>query len=143
MIRTTVAAAGAMLVLAACSSSGTGHVTEPAGLRRADTFAATGDATALTQVADKTIRAPGGCEQPNWYATVGPTITGRQLAADELAFFKQHTDLNRGSCGAFLYVTHPGDQLGVGYTAGAVIDQDGVLELRLGALGPDAYTFRY
>lgn len=81
-----------------------------------------------------------GCRRPNWYGWT--TSSGRQLAADELAWFVNHT--SPGSCPAYLYLFRDATQTHrSGYNAGAVIYDDKTLELDVGTIidGP-MYRFR-
>lgn len=90
-------------------------------------------------IAWSTTKPFEGCPRPNWYGWT--TSTGRQLAADELAWFIAHA--SAGSCPSFLYLFHDATQSHrPGYNAGAVIHEGG-LELDVGSMiDGSMYDFR-
>jgi hypothetical protein len=85
--------------------------TRPSQLRTRQTtigeataLAITGDASAIHIVRSEK-RPHGSCERPSMYATAEAGLTGRGLAAAELAAFKNHSSLS-AECPAYMYVFH-------------------------------------
>jgi hypothetical protein len=138
MIRQAILIAAIVVAAGACSSSTvrTQHspsvssqskssttsaaaVYPPTTLAEVRSFAATGDASQIHEFSSDSRGLPS-CPTPNIYATVAPTLTGRQLAADALAFFVQHSLLG-AQCQAALFLFHgKAENTGSGYTAGRV-----------------------
>ena len=89
-----------------------------------------GDESAIHIV--RTITKPfEGCARPNAYGWT--TATGRQLAADALAWFVDHMPSDP-NCSAFLYLFHDASQTGrSGFNAGAVIYDGGLLDVDVGS----------
>lgn len=82
-------------------------------------FAQTGDASAIHAFASDSKGLPS-CPTPNLYATANPGITGRQLEADESAFFVERGLLDQ-PCSAFLFLFNsPTEDQSGGYTVGRV-----------------------
>lgn len=119
----------------------------PATLQQLKALAASGDPAQIVPFKTNTEGSPS-CPIPNVYATVSTAVTGRQLAADETAFFIQK-GFFRNPCGAAVFVFHDrAENTGNGYTAGRVfLDNGGPpfnLEVDVGSTidGP-AFTLRY
>jgi hypothetical protein len=91
-------------------------------------FAATGDATQVTEVDSNNEGLPS-CPQPNLYVTVSSGLTPREVEADLAAFFVQNGLLGN-QCGAFVFAFHSEADYHAhqndGYTVGRVaLDTNG------------------
>jgi len=76
----------------------------PTTLNQFKAFAGTGDSTAIHAFFSDTKGSPS-CPKPNISATADPGVTGRQLEADESAFFLQRGLVDQ-PCSAFLFLFH-------------------------------------
>lgn len=105
------------------ASSATRSSFPPNTLAAFRAFAATGDASQVTQVASVTDGLPT-CPQPALYVTVSSGLSGRALEADLSAFFAQKGLLNN-RCGAVVFAYHSESDYRAnrdnGFTAGRVI----------------------
>lgn len=94
----------------------------PTTLAGFQSFAATGDASQVHQVASGSEGLPS-CPEPNFDVTVSPSLTGRALEADLSAFFVQQGVLS-SQCQAFVFAYHSESDYQAhkddGFTAGRV-----------------------
>jgi hypothetical protein len=112
-------------------------------------FAQTGDASQIHPFSSNSEGLPS-CPTPNIYATVSPAVTGRQLQADESAFFVEQNFENK-PCQAALFVFHnASENNGSGHTAGRVFlspNSSGPahnLEVAAGDVSdPDSFNFNF
>lgn len=96
---------------------------------KAQRVAAHGDASAIHLVR-MTYKPWEGCDRPNAFGWT--SAGGRQLAADELAWFVQSMPSNP-NCSAFLYLFHDAFQTRrTGFNTGAVIYDGGLLIVHVG-----------
>lgn len=91
-------------------------------------LAAKGDASAVHEFHSESVGLTGACPQPKREVTVDPSITGKQLAEDLLAYFYGNQLDN--PCGSVVFAYHTqAEANGDGYTAGRVLfdtaNQDG------------------
>ena len=95
----------------------------PTTLAGFQSFAATGDASQLHEVASVSEGLPS-CPQPNRIVTASPEVTGRALEADLSAYFVQNGLLSN-QCGAVVFAYHSMSDYQAnkdnGFTAGRVI----------------------
>lgn len=82
-------------------------------------LAAEGDASAIHGFKSESVGLIGACPQPKRLITVDPGITGRQLAADLLAYF--YSEQLDSPCGSIVFAYHQqAEESGDFYTAGRI-----------------------
>lgn len=103
------------------TSAPTSHVAQYPPKTQADlrALAALGDASQVHEFHSESVGLTGACPQPKRLVTVAPSITGKQLAEDLLAYFyAQKLD---SPCGSIVFAYHTQDEAnGDGYTAGRI-----------------------
>ena len=81
-------------------------------------LAAQGNASAIHEFHSESVGMTGACPQPKRLVTVAPNVTGKQLAADLLAYFYgQHLD---NPCGSLILAYHTQSESGDTFTAGRI-----------------------
>jgi hypothetical protein len=81
-------------------------------------LAAQGVASAIHEFHSESVGAAGVCPQPKREVTVKPSVTGRQLAEDLLAYFyAQQLD---SPCGSIVFAYHNQGEANDAYTAGRI-----------------------
>ena len=81
-------------------------------------LAAQGVADAIHEFHSESVGAVGACPQPKREVTVEPSMTGRQLAEDLLAYFyAQQLD---SPCGSIVFAYHNQGEANDAYTAGRI-----------------------
>lgn len=82
-------------------------------------LAAKGDASAIHEFHSESVGLTGACPQPKREVTVGPRVTGQQLAEDLLAYF--YTQQLDSPCGSLVLAYHNQGEAGDAYTAGRIL----------------------
>jgi hypothetical protein len=82
-------------------------------------LAAKGDASAIHGFHSESVGLVGACPQPKLEVTVDPSVTGKQLAEDLLAYFYgQQLD---SPCGSVVFAYHHQGEANDAYTAGRIL----------------------
>jgi hypothetical protein len=82
-------------------------------------LAAQGDASAIHGFHSESVGLVGVCPQPKLEVTVDPSVTGKQLAEDLLAYFYgQQLD---SPCGSVVFACHHQGEANDAYTAGRIL----------------------
>jgi len=90
----------------------------PATVADLRSLAAQGDASAIHEFHSESVGALGACPQPKREVTVDPSVTGKQLAEDLLAYFYgQQLD---SPCGSIVFAYHNQGEANDAYTAGRI-----------------------
>ncbi len=94
-------------------------------------LSAQGDTSAIHEFHSESVWAVGACPEPKREVTVAPSVTGRQLAEDLLAYFyAQQLD---SPCGSVVFAYHNQGESGDVYTAGRILvnvtDSSGAVNL--------------
>lgn len=82
-------------------------------------LAAMGDASAIHEFHSESVGLVGVCPQPKREVTVDPSVTGRELAEDLLAYFYGQQLVN--PCGSVVFAYHNQSEAGDAYTAGRIV----------------------
>ncbi len=103
-------------------------------------LAAKGNTSAVHEFHSESVGLTGACPQPEREVTVDPSVTGRQLAEDLLAYFyAQQLD---DPCGSVVFAYHNQTEAGGGYTAGR-IEVDVTNSSGAENLDPNASNLKY
>jgi hypothetical protein len=81
-------------------------------------LAAKGDASAIHEFHSESVGAVGVCPEPRKSVTVDPSVTGKQLAEDLLAYF--YTNQLDSPCGSLVLAYHNQGEANDAYTAGRI-----------------------
>ncbi len=82
-------------------------------------LAAKGDVSAIHEFHSESVGLVGACPQPKREVTVDPSVTGKQLAEDLLAYFYgQQLD---SPCGSIVFAYHHQSEANDAYTAGRIV----------------------
>lgn len=83
-------------------------------------LAAQGDVSAIQEFHSESVGLTGVCPQPKRLVTVDPSVTGKKLAEDLLAYFYANQIDN--PCGSVVFAYHTqAEANGDGYTAGRIL----------------------
>jgi len=82
-------------------------------------LAAHGDANAVHEFHSESVGLTGVCPQPKREVTVDPSVTGKQLAEDLLAYF--YAQSLASPCGSLVVAFHSQSEADGAYTAGRVL----------------------
>jgi hypothetical protein len=82
-------------------------------------LAAKGDVSAIHEFHSESVGLVGACPQPKREVTVDPSVTGKQLAEDLLAYYYgQQPD---SPCGSIVFAYHHQSEANDAYTAGRIV----------------------